>query len=367
MSLFPPPDDREVGPRAPRRARTGWTLLLIGLIGVLALSFVPSPYVVQQPGPTYDTLGAVGDGADAADLIEIDAETFETSGALDLLTVSVVGSRATPVGWFSVLRAWFDPSRSVLPLDSVYPEGTSFEDAEAANRLEMENSKREAIAAALRELGYDVDGTLTISSVIEGYPAEGVVEVGDTVLTVAGERYSDVTALRGAFAAHGTSTPIALSLLRDGDVVDVALTPTLSDGETPSPVIGVGVQVDYEFPIDIDIVLDSVGGPSAGMMFALGIIDKLTPGELTGGEHVAGTGTIAGTGEIGGIGGVRQKMYGARDAGAEWMLVPNSNCGEVVGNEPNGIRVIPVDTLAAATRALEAIGEGRVDALASCG
>jgi PDZ domain-containing protein len=364
VSLFSPPPPRAA---TPRRQRVGWSLLLIGLIGTLVLSFVPSPFVVQQPGPTYDTLGSVGEGEDAASLITIDAETFETSGALDLLTVSVVGSRATPVGWFTVISAWFDSSRSALPIDSVYPEGTSFEDAEEANRVEMENSKREAVAAALRELDYDVQGTLTIASIIEDYPAEGVVEVGDTVLLVDGEPYTDVTALRGAFAEHGAGEPVTLSLQRGDEVIEVEVTPTLSDGEDPIPVIGVGVQVEYDVPIDVEIELDSVGGPSAGMMFALGVIDKLTPGELTGGEHIAGTGTITGEGEVGAIGGVRQKMHGARDAGANWMLVPSGNCTEVVGNEPSGLTVIPVDTLEDATASLELIANDRADELESCG
>jgi PDZ domain-containing protein len=116
--------------------------------------------------------------------------------------------------------------------------------------------------------------------------------------------------------------------------------------------------MDYEFPIDVEIQLNNVGGPSAGMMFSLGIIDKLTPGAITGGESIAGTGTIDSSGVVGGIGGIRQKMYGARDAGASWMLAPASNCNEVVGHIPDGLRVIPVETLDEARGVVEQIGEG---------
>lgn len=341
-------------------------MLVFGLVAAIALSFVPTPYVVQQPGPVYDTLGTVEIDEVETELIDIDAQTYDTSGSLSLLTVNVVGSRATRVGWFTVVQSWFDPSRSVVPLDSVYPEGTSFEEAEEASRVDMENSKSEAVAAALRALDYEVDGTLTIASTVEGYPADGVVEPGDTILTVGGERYTDVTALRSAFEAHGTADPVSISLLRDGSVVDVELTPVMSPGPQAAPIIGVGVQVRYEYPIAVDISLDSVGGPSAGMMFALGIVDKLTPGEATGGADVAGTGTITGTGEVGAIGGVRQKMYGAVESGADWMLVPAGNCDEVAGNEPDGLTVVPVATLDEALSALEAIADGEEGALASC-
>ncbi|MCW4386528.1 PDZ domain-containing protein [Salinibacterium sp. SYSU T00001] len=366
VPLLPPPDGRASSPAPTRRARAGWWFLVLALLGVVVLSFVPTPYVIQQPGPVYDTLGSVEIDGEATDLIEIDAETYETSGSLDLLTVNVVGSRATRTGWFSVVSAWLDPSRSVLPLDSVYPEGTSFEDAEEASRVDMENSKREAVAAALRELGYTVEGTLTIASVAEGYPADGVIEPGDTIVSVDGEAHSDVSALREALAVHGTESAAALTLLRDGETLEVEVTPVLSEGSDPIPVLGVGVQVEYDFPVDVDITLDSVGGPSAGMMFALGIVDKLSPGDATGGEIIAGTGTITATGEVGPIGGVRQKMYGALGAGADWMLVPSRNCSEVAGNEPSGLRVIPVETLTDALAALESISGGQPESLASC-
>jgi PDZ domain-containing protein len=125
-----------------------------------------------------------------------------------------------------------------------------------------------------------------------------------------------------------------------------------------TPLLGVGVSVDYEFPFDVTLRLDKVGGPSAGMMFALGIIDKTTPGELNGGETVAGTGTITASGTVGAIGGIRQKLYGARDAGASVFLAPASNCDEVVGHVPSGLDVYAVATLDDAVTALETVADG---------
>ncbi len=134
-----------------------------------------------------------------------------------------------------------------------------------------------------------------------------------------------------------------------------------------SVVLGVGVRMDYEFPIDVELQLDNVGGPSAGMMFALGIIDKLTPGAMTGGEIVAGTGTIDSAGEVGAIGGIRQKLWGAEDAGADWFLAPASNCDEVTGHVPDGLSVFAVSTLDEARTIVEAIGEGAdTSGFASC-
>jgi PDZ domain-containing protein len=113
--------------------------------------------------------------------------------------------------------------------------------------------------------------------------------------------------------------------------------------------------------------LNNVGGPSAGMMFALGIIDTLTPGELNGGQDVAGTGTITADGTVGPIGGIRQKMWGALDAGADWFLAPESNCDEVVGHIPGRLKVFAVKTLDDSLDVLEAIrDDGDLSALPTC-
>jgi len=131
--------------------------------------------------------------------------------------------------------------------------------------------------------------------------------------------------------------------------------------------IGITLRTDYDFPIDVTIQLDNVGGPSAGMMFALGIIDTLTEGELNGGQNVAGTGTIDAAGTVGPIGGIRQKLYGARDAGAEFFLAPAANCDEVVGHVPDGLQVIRTATLDESLDALEVIADGGdLDALPTC-
>lgn len=368
MSLFA--DDLVAHPvqSAPRRARrrghtAGWIALAVAflLLGVLALA--PSPYVVQQPGPVFDTLGTVpaGDDGDEVPMIEIDgADTYETDGSLDMLTVSVVGTPEQRPTWFEVATAWFDSSKAVLPIDAVYPPGVTSEQRDEENQTLMTDSQQTAVAAALRSLGYDIGQQVTVGDLSEGAPADGVLQVGDVIERANGETVTDVTTLRRIIADNGASKPVTFDIVRDGEETSVEVTPaeqTLDDGSS-SVAVGIIAASTYDFPFDVSIQLENVGGPSAGMMFALGIIDKLTEGPLNDGRTVAGTGTIDDTGVVGPIGGIRQKLYGAKDAGAELFLAPASNCDEVVGHIPDGLEVYAVSTLDEALDVLQTTGEG---------
>ncbi|MET0734516.1 MAG: PDZ domain-containing protein [Microbacterium sp.] len=364
VSVTPPPR------RRPSRATVAgiWALTIAMLI-LLAITFLPTSYVIQRPGPVYNTLGTAesADGTQVP-LISIEgAETFPTEGALDLLTVQVVGNRERTPSWFELALAWFDPSKAVLPIDAVFPEGQTTEDRNAESAALMVDSQKEATAAALTELGYDVVPEIVVYSFVEDSAAEGVLEEGDVILEANGTPVTDATALREVINA-GEGAPVELLIERDGEQQTVAVTPKEAevDGET-TWLIGVTLMHDYEFPFEVTIQLNNVGGPSAGMMFALGIIDTLTPGELNGGETIAGTGTIGSDGVVGPIGGIRQKMWGAVGAGADWFLAPQDNCDEVVGHVPDGLRVFSVEDLDDAMAALEAISDGGdLDALPTC-
>ena len=130
--------------------------------------------------------------------------------------------------------------------------------------------------------------------------------------------------------------------------------------------MGIQAGVDHIFPFPIDVKLADVGGPSAGLMFALGIVDKLTPGNLTGGHFVAGTGTIDDNGKVGPIGGISMKAIGARDKGAEFFLTPKDNCAAAAKDTPAGLRLVKVDTIGDAVRALEKIRTNDLAGLPSC-
>jgi PDZ domain-containing protein len=367
-------ENTTIEPAAPRERRSRRTVagvwaLAVALIVLLVITFLPTSYVIQRPGPVYNTLGTAenADGEEVP-LISVEgAETYPTDGALDLLTVQVQGNREQTPSWFELAQAWFEPSKAVIPIDAVFPEGQTTEERNEESAAMMVDSQHEATAAALTELGYDVGAQLSVHSVIDGAAATGVLDDGDAILEADGEAVTDAAALRAVInAAEGA--PVELLIERDGQQQTVEVTPKEStvDGET-TWLIGVNLITDYDFPIDVTIQLNNVGGPSAGMMFALGIIDTLTPGELNGGEQVAGTGTITADGTVGPIGGIRQKMWGAVDAGAEWFLAPEANCDEVVGHIPGDLQVFSVADLDAALAVLDAVrGDGNADALPTC-
>lgn len=371
MALF---DENVTITPAPRRrmsrgALIGVWALAVALVVLLIITFLPTSYVIQRPGPVYNTLGtATSAEGEQVPLISVEgAETYPTDGALDLLTVQVVGNRERTPSWFELAMAWFDPTKAVLPIDVIFPEGTTTEERNADSAAMMVDSQQEATAAALTELGYDVGATLTVHSLVDDSAAEGVLVEGDAILAANGTPVTDAATLR-EIVNEGGGDPIELLIERDGKQATVWVTPkeVEVDGE-PTLLLGVTLMTAYDFPIDVTIQLNNVGGPSAGMMFALGIIDTLTPEELNGGENVAGTGTITADGTVGPIGGIRQKLWGAKDAGADWFLAPEANCDEVVDHVPDGLQVFSVETLDDALAALEVVREGGdVDALPTC-
>lgn len=362
MSLFEQDDiqDASAARRMPRGVLVGIWALVVALLALLGMSFLPSPYVIERPGPVYDTLGeATGADGEPVPLISISgAETFPTTGSLDLLTVSVVGSPEHRLSWVDVALAWFDPTRSVVPMEKIFPPGQTSQDREEQNAVLMDDSQDAATAAALQNLGYPLDSQLTIAHVLEDSAAADLFRAGDVVLAVDGAPLDRAEAVREAVGGS-EGVQMVFDIERDARAQQVEITPRAAADETAAAwQIGVVVGTSYDFPFDVAIQLDNVGGPSAGMMFALGIVDMLTPGELTGGERIAGTGTISSGGEVGAIGGIRQKMWGAVDAGASFFLAPSTNCGEVVGNVPDGLQVFAVDTLDDAVAVLDEISSG---------
>ncbi len=343
-----------------RRSRVaGWLMLAFTAAIIVGLSFFPAPYVIDNPGPTYDTLGSVSVGEEEMDLILISGEeTFESTGSFLLTTVTRSGNPESLPGWFDVMQGWFDPTRTVIPVDVAYPPGISFEQNREAAAIEMENSQQEAVAAALDYLGVAYTSRMVVSQAMEGGPSEGVLLPGDVILSANGMAVDTVSVLRGIIADSGVVSPMTLSVEREGSEIDVSVLPRMSEGQERVPMVGILVSGTYDFPIDVDIALENVGGPSAGLMFALGIVEKLSPADITQGKVFAGTGTIDAQGSIGPIGGIRHKMHGALNDGASWFFAPADNCPDLVGHIPNGLQVIPVATLEEAVEALESIHAG---------
>ncbi|HWL59385.1 MAG TPA: S16 family serine protease [Microbacteriaceae bacterium] len=362
--------ERNADQRAPLGQIIGGALLGVAAVCTGVVAAMPAPYVIEYPGPVFDVLGQTTSNGEDVPMISIPVEeTYPTEGALRLLTVYATPPQRMP-SWIDVVLATFDPQRAVLPAESVYPPGLTQEQNAEQAKVEMANSQLSAIAAALHALGYELELQLSVAQVQEGAAAEGLLEVGDVIRSINGVEPATLEELRAAITSNGTSRPAQLVVQRGEAEIAVEATPRLSEptaGAEPTPVLGILVASDFVLPFTVTIQLDNVGGPSAGMMFALGIYDKLTPGGLTGGEDIAGTGTIDAMGRVGAIGGIQQKMWGAVDAGAAWFLAPVDNCDEVVGSVPEGLRVFAVSTLDEAIRAVEVIGTGGdLDALPSC-
>jgi len=321
---------------------------------------LPAPYAIYGPGPVTNVLGDVG----STKLIRISgARTYPTTGVLDMTTVEVYGGPGRPLRLPEVLQAWVSRSKAVLPQDQVFPPGQTQQQVQQENATEMSDSQETATAAGLRAAGLPVPETITITQVAPGVPAASVLRAGDVVTGLNGRPTSDSTTLRARLRALAPGATVRLQLRRAGRPLSVATTTIADQGRT---VLGVGLDPSFRFPVDVKFATRDVGGPSAGMMFALGIYDLLTPGSLTGGRQVAGTGTIDADGTVGPIGGIAQKLVGARTAGARWFLAPASNCGEVVGNVPKGLHVVRTSSLEQSRAALQAIVAGRGSSLPTC-
>ncbi|WP_243841876.1 PDZ domain-containing protein [Salinibacterium sp. ZJ77] len=356
------------GSRGSRTQLIVQIVVVLVVLGVLVFGVSPAPFVVERPGPVYNTLGDTTDGDETVPIIDVEgAPTYPTTGSLDLLTVYLDGSRERPISWFDVLAANLDPTKAVLDIDAVYPDGRTADEASEQSAIDMEASQSNAVAAALTQLEIPYETRVVAMTIAEDTPASEVLEPGDELVSAEGMPIVEDSDLRAVVQQAGVGTPLTLDIVRDGEELSVEVTPVARSASDPSPMIGVLPGYRYVFPFDVEVRLQNVGGPSAGMMFALGIYDTLTPGELTGGERIAGTGTITPDGEVGPIGGIVQKMYGARSAGADWFLAPEANCSAVVGSVPDGLAVFAVDTLDEAVDVVEAIGAGQdLSAFATC-
>lgn len=305
------------------------------------LVFVPAPYVSWSPGGAQDTLGAINQ----TPIIKIEGvDTYPTSGRLDLTTVSVSRADSRVSLPEAVLSYWL-PGRDALPRTSVYPEGTSADDAEREQTISMQTAQHDAIVAALQAAGQKVTPMPVVSSVVVGGPAHNRLRPGDLIVAVDGRSVTRVEDPGLLIRRHRVGYRVRFEVLRDDRRVTVEV-PTIESANEPGvPVVGITVGLGYDYEPEISFDLgDRIGGPSAGLVFALAIYDKITPGALLAGRHVAGTGTINPDGVVGAIGGLQEKITAAESAGAEVFLVPAPNCPELAGLNTD-LDLIKVTTL----------------------
>jgi PDZ domain-containing protein len=332
------------------------TLFVAGIgvvVAALVAALLPVPYVILTPGPTLNTLGRTSSGP----LITISGHrTYSASGHLNLVTVSYMGGPGNGFNVFTALRAWLTPNTAVVPEQELFPSGQSQQQVVQQDTLQMVSSQETAKAAALCTLGIHFTTVDTVTQTEKGLPAADVLRAGDVITAVDGTPVSCTQDTGSLIRGHQAGTPVDLTVVRKGQTEHIRMKTANVQGHS---VIGVFVSESYRFPFPIKISVGNIGGPSAGMMFALGIVDKLTPQNLAGGKFVAGTGEIAANGAVTPIGGIQQKMAGARSAGATVFLTPAANCSDTAGAVPAGLRLAKVSTLRQAINDLVAIKAGR--------
>lgn len=346
-------------------SRRGLTFLVAGVVTLVLVvlgAFLPVPYVVLVPGPVTDTLGSVP-GSQRPVVSVSGAKTFATSGHLYLTTVGVVpGSCDDQPTLFQALRAWFDHTEAVEPQQVICPPGESSGAVQQQNEQDMTRSQRDAVTAALLELGYTpTSQQVLVGDVTPKSPAAKVLRVGDALLAVDGQQVTSADRLRALIGARPAGSRLSLTIDRGGQRRTVSVSSVSSPGPRPRPIIGITPDLHATFKgVNVSIGIDpaQVGGPSAGLAFTLGIVDKMTPGSLTGGRTVAGTGTIDGFGHVGPIGGIQQKIAAAVRAGASVFLAPAGDCADAKTAAPSSLTLVRVETLHTALEALRAIRTG---------
>ncbi|MFB9662882.1 PDZ domain-containing protein [Glycomyces mayteni] len=317
--------------------RRGITVLLgavlVALLTWQALS-MDVAYVVFSPGPTEDVLGS--EEIEGVDHPIITASTeYPSEGQLRLTTVRVKQS----VTLAQALRYWVSNENkyAIIPRDLIYPPGESEEEIAEEQEADWVESQSNAEQAALAYLGEPA----VISVVAD---SAGLLE-GDVVTAVDGAAVTSLSAL-----ADYADSETTVTVTRGGAAVEV---PGVVLGEADLQSVH-----DDPYGIEIDTEALDIGGPSAGLIFALGIVDRVTEGDLTDGMVVAGTGEIDPEGNVGGIGGIQQKIAGSADAGAEVFLAPASNCSDAVTGAPEDMTIVRVETLEDAVSALETLAAG---------
>lgn len=337
--------------------------LLVLLFATAAL--LPVPYVTESPGPTVNVLGS----SSGKPIITVRGhQTYKTEGDLRLTTVSVTNPTHR-IGLGEALTAWFDGARAVYPRDVIYPPEQSAQDVETQSAVEMVSSQDLAIAAALHELGYTLPLRVEVVDVTKGAPADGKLQTRDRIVSVDGTKITDVKQVTTAIQAAGIGTAATIVVRRGGATKTVTLTPKASPDDARKAAVGVQIQPGYDFPFDVSVRLgEDIGGPSAGLIFSLGVYDTLTPGSLTGGTDIAGTGTISAKGRVGPIGGIQQKIVAAADAGAKIFLVPPANCDSALNADvtKDDITLVKAPTMHSAVTSLKSYAADPSAPLPAC-
>ena len=337
--------------------KRGTLAALLALVLVVGLSVAAAsrdvPYVTFSPGPTVNVLGDF----DKKPIIEVAGrESYRDKGGLRLLTVIPSGPEQK-VSLAQLVLAWIDPDRSVYPYRAIYGEKETQKAVRQQSTAQMDNSQSDAVAAALRALQIRFTTYPQIDQVQPKGPADGKLRTGDRVLAANGTRVSDYQQLTKIIRPLPVGSQLRVKVRRGSRTLVVRMRTTKSPADPQASAVLVTISSGYQFPFDVTLNIDkNIGGPSGGLMFSMGIYDVLTPGSLTGGKVIAGTGEIDSAGRVGEIGGIQQKLVAAQDAGAKLFLAPAGNCAEALQGhfDPDKMTLVKVDRLSDALRDVKA-------------
>ncbi len=369
--------------------RTVAGLFALGLAAALLVvaAVMPVPYVTFRPGPTINVLAPY----DGKDIIQISGhKVYKDDGALRMVTVYPDGPD-DKLSFTTVLSGWFSPSTAVLPHDAVYPKGSTNKSVQQESALQMTTSQDSATVAALDAAGIKYTTSVLVGQVDPKGASAGILKVGDELLRVNGVKITSPELVQQTIRPLPDKSAVTFELLRKGKKMTLSVRTRATDIELPAPtkeqetcpdgslvpsetkkvsLIGITPAPRYKYPFDVKVSLsDNIGGPSAGMMFALSIYDLLTPGSLTGGKVIAGSGEISEDGVVGAIGGIGQKLVGAQRDGAHLFLVAAENWEEAIHSDydKSKLKLVKVHTLTDALKAINAYRENPDTAPKGCG
>jgi len=332
-----------IKPKLPTNTKIAVTAL------VLASLFLPSPFVMLSPGNPQNILGSA--------ITITGTKSYPTTGKLSVTSVMVTDPDSYITG-FDVLYGWFDKNRAVLPRVEVYPEGESAADSMKNGAEEMSGSQTNATAAALNYLGYKSTSKLVITEVNDQTNANKLLYKSDIVLSVDDKKFESASEIMRYLDQKQPGDLVSIKVLRsEREIITKQI--KLSARDDGSAFIGVNIQQNFNFPFQVKIQLAETGGPSGGLVFALGVVEKLTPADLIRGRNIAGTGTITADGQVGPIGGIAEKIIGAKKDGVKIFLAPIENCTDIKNKDQltnsgskNDMKIVPVATLTEAISVL---------------
>ena len=329
---------------------------IVALGGLMSIDHIPGtdisltvPYAAQGPGPTVDTLSSV----DGKDVVEVSgAETFETSGQLNMTTVAV----RTNMSLSQAIGRWLTTNDTIVPIETVIPTGTSSEEMQEANEQAFVQSEAAATVTAMNYLNIPVH--VVVAGVMEDSAAAGSVQSEDVILAVDGKDVSEPAEVQEIIRAKAPGDDVTLSLENNGKQREETITLGENPHDSKMALLGVTMTSAPRDGMNVTYNLQDIGGPSAGMMFSLALIDKLTEDDLTGGHFVAGTGTISEDGTVGPIGGIQHKVEASHEAGAELFLAPAANCEAATSGDHGDMVIASVENLDDAVKAIEDFSSG---------